>query len=342
MPMRRLAALQLENTGTRVQRWAEAGPEAFREWTRRLDPSGDYDPALHRLIVKRTIEEIGGLLEGAGERGVDLVLLPEMTLPVESLLRPSARELMKEICAWCVPEYLERAGAAARKYGMAVASCLYRTDEERIYNSGILTDETGAVAGVYDKVHLPCPAVVEPETVTEAGFAEAGKSFAVFECRAGRVGFMICYDIDFPESAACLALNGAEILLHPTVGYNFPDEEESMGEARLRTRAVDTMRPLVYANFGKTPGCSCVITHSGAVAAKIGREAPALAVADVAVGEPRGVGMFWPGYEHRGTILRKRRPDAYGVLTQPVPPVLEGEQQPGTPLYDYLPEVGLP
>jgi N-carbamoylputrescine amidase len=300
-----------------------------------------YDPYLHREVVSRTIEVVAGLLTQAGELGIDLVLLPEATLPTGQLMRPKTREAFQAMCAWSVGEYLERIAPIARQYEMAIASCVYQAEGEKLYNAGILTDETGQVAGIYHKVHLPCPAAGDPETATEAGVFEAGNSYPVFECRAGKVGFLICYDIDFPESASCLALNGAEILLHPTVGYNFPDEEEGMGEARLRTRAVDTMRPLIYANFGKTPGCSCVINHSGTVVAKVGREAPAFAFADVSVGGPRGQDMFWAGYEHRSTLLRKRRPDTYGVLAQAIPPVLAGEKKEGERLYDYRPEVGL-
>jgi len=340
---KRLAALQLQRTDDLIRQWAQDDPKTFRDWGPRLDPLKEYyDPDLHRQVVRGTIEVIAGLLSRAGEMGIDLILLPEASLPTGQLMRPRTREAFLKMCAWSVGEYLDRIVSIARQHEMAIASCVYHAEGGKIYNAGILTDEAGSVAGVYHKVHLPCPAIVEPETLTEAGVLEAGSGYPVFECRAGKVGFMICYDIDFPESASCLALEGAEILLHPTVGYNFPDEEEGMGEARLRTRAVDTMRPLIHANFGLVPGCSCVINHSGTVAAKMGRESPAIVFADIAVGAPRGQDMFWPDYEHRSTILRKRRPDTYGVLVQPIPPALEGEHQEGERLYDYQPEVDLP
>ncbi|MBI2299822.1 MAG: carbon-nitrogen hydrolase family protein [Armatimonadetes bacterium] len=198
----------------------------------------------------------------------------------------------------------------------------------------------GDVAGIYHKVHLPCDIAWDS---TEAGMFVAGHEYPVFDTPIGRVGFQICYDIDFPEGSTALALNGCELLLHPTLGYNFPDEEETVAEARLRTRAVDNSFPLLYSNFGPTPGRSCVIGANGNVLACAGRGVDAMAVADVDLRATRHQDWGSIGYpDHRLVIARKRRPDTYGVLTQRVPPYLNDHPAaPGQRTYEYGDDVGL-
>src|SRR2546426_6575432 len=46
-----------------------------------------------------------------------------------------------------------------------------------------------------------------------------GESFPVFSTPdLGGVGMLICYDMVFPEAARCLALDGVDIIFHPTLG----------------------------------------------------------------------------------------------------------------------------
>ena len=70
------------------------------------------------------------------------------------------------------------------------------------YNTAVCVDGTG-VLGVHRKVHLPLR--------EDASYA-SGDAFAAFDTPVGRLGMMICYDKAFPESARCLALDGAEIV----------------------------------------------------------------------------------------------------------------------------------
>jgi predicted amidohydrolase len=60
---------------------------------------------------------------------------------------------------------------------------------------------------VYRKIHL---------FMDEMDLFAAGEEpFSVVEAAGARLGMMICYDWYFPESARSLALQGAQILLHP-------------------------------------------------------------------------------------------------------------------------------
>ena len=335
----RIAAIQPQRVDALVHTLACREPERYREWRKRLDVRADaYDPDLQRHVLGEYVEHLCGLLRRAGEAGCDLALLPECTLPVGGPY-PAGRDRLEEACLAAEPLWLERTAPIAREFEMLIAGCYYRCEGDRLYNDAVLMDERGEVAGIYHKVHLPCPLGWE---VTEAGLFTAGSEHPVFETRVGRIGFQICYDIDFPEGCRCLALNGAEIILHPTVGYAFPDEEEVVAEARLRTRATDSSVVIVYANFGPAPGRSAIYAPNGNQIACCGRGADVFVFADLDARAPRtqnwGEGL---AHDHRDQLARKRRPDTYGALVEQRPRALEGAAGSAGRLYEYPPEVGL-
>lgn len=331
-----------------MARWAGSESRDLEELRRRLDPTDDgYDDDTFRAWMAYWQRYLLGLVAEAGARGVELLLLPENTLPTGTLKRVGMEERLREVCRWSAEAYLSQLAGIARQSGMVVGSCLNYVDGQHLVNAGILTDERSEIAGIYHKTHLP-GYEDERTNSSEAAILRAGSEYPVFETKVGKIGFQICYDIVFPEPSRILALQGADVILHPSAGYNFPDEEEVVGEARLRVRAAENSVALVYANFAvrsrsyQCGGRSCVIDRRGAMVACAGRQ-EGLAVADVDLEAPRIPGWLRPGYEHREHIWRKRRPDTYGLLTELRPPVLselhEAKQE---PLYHYRQDVGLP
>jgi predicted amidohydrolase len=88
-----------------------------------------------------------------------------------------------------------------------------------VYNTAVLIDREGNVAGKYRKVYLPREEV-------EKGITP-GNDYPVFQTDFGTVGMMICYDVFFAEPARALANKGAEIILMPIWGG-----DETLGKAR--------------------------------------------------------------------------------------------------------------
>lgn len=95
----------------------------------------------------------------------------------------------------------------AKQYRQKVVFGFPEKKEDCLFNSACFIDEEGEVLGTYQKVHL---------WDEEPKYFEAGSSFPVWNTTIGKIGIMICYDTEFPESARSLALNGAEIILAPT------------------------------------------------------------------------------------------------------------------------------
>jgi len=102
----------------------------------------------------------------------------------------------------------------AKKYRMYVAGGIVRKVDkpDRIFNTALLYDRRGRLAGAYDKIHP-----YSPEN-NEQGVTP-GTKVPVFETDFGTVGFMICYDSWFPDVCQLLALKGAEIILFPNAGH---------------------------------------------------------------------------------------------------------------------------
>ena len=346
--MARLAALQPKPVDELFAEWATLSGQALESARALVDPASEcYEDRPFRGWLAFYQRYLMGKIAEAGANGVNLLLLPENTLPTGAFKKASLRQIALEVFQWSSADFLSQLAEVARAHQMAVGSCLNYVDDGRLVNAGVLTNERGDISGIYHKTHLPS-SEDEQRNSSEAASLSAGSAYPVFETKVGRVGFQICYDIDFPEPSRILALQGADVILHPSAGYNFPDEEELVGEARLRVRAAENSVALVYSNFAvrrltyACGGRSCVIDQRGAMVACAGR-GEGLAMADVELGAPRMSGWVRPGYEHREHIWRKRRPETYGLLTDLHPPVLdELHEAQQTPLYHYREDVGLP
>ena len=129
---------------------------------------------------------------------------------------------------------------------------------------------------------------------------------------------LICYDMVFPEAARCLALEGADVVFHPTLGGAAVGDED-ISLAAFRTRAVDNFIYLVVAMRGQG---SMIISPQGKVVATAkGPDALAIAEIDPSGGREGG-DAFNTQRDMRGRLFRERVPEAYGILTDPDPPVL--------------------
>jgi len=88
-----------------------------------------------------------------------------------------------------------------------------------MYNTSVLLDRSGNLVGKYRKVYIPREEI--------EGGVTPGSDYPVFDTDFGRIGMMICWDIQYTDPARALALAGAELLLIPIAGGN-----QTLGKAR--------------------------------------------------------------------------------------------------------------
>ena len=112
-----------------------------------------------------------------------------------------------------------RLGELARRRSSYVAAGIYEREGPAIYNTAVLIDRAGNLAGKYRKVYLPREEV-------EAGLTP-GSDYPVFSTDFGTVGMMICYDVFFADPARALATKGAELIVMPIWGG-----DETLAKAR--------------------------------------------------------------------------------------------------------------
>jgi predicted amidohydrolase len=143
-------------------------------------------------------------LDRAAEDKPDIVCLGE-----ELLLEGSSRPYAGAAEAIPGPS-TERLGEKARTYGMYIVAGLTERDGATDYNTAVLIDRHGRVAGKYRKVHLPREEV-------EGGLTPGG-AYPVFDTDFGRIGLMICWDAEYVDAARAMAVQGAEILFVPAAG----------------------------------------------------------------------------------------------------------------------------
>jgi predicted amidohydrolase len=187
----------------------------------------------------------------------------------------------------------------------------------RRYNTAVCVHD-GELLGVHRKVHLPLR-----EDVTY----DVGDNFGAFETPVGRLGMLICYDKAFPESARCLAIDGAQLIACLSAWpasrtAPAPDLADDRWTHRfdLLDRAGALQNQVVWAASNQTGefgalrfvGSAKVVGPGGEVLATTGT-APGEAITtvdvDAAVAAARRVMPY----------LRNRRPETYRAL-ETVPP----------------------
>ncbi len=252
-----------------------------------------------------------GRLEEAAAAGVELLVLPECAIP--GYMFGSLEEAMPFADEVPGPS-TDALEAACRRLGTHVVCGLLERDGDLLRNSAVLVGPDGLV-GVYRKTHLPFLGVDR--------FTTPGDELPVFDTPLGRIGVEICYDLRFPEVTRTLALQGAEIVAHPT---NFPMAAKVQTELITVARAAENRVYLLTANrvgkerWGEFCGWSQIVDPFGKRLAEAGETEEALLVADVEVEKARDKDYVIPG-EYELYLFGDRRPELYGALVEEMQPV---------------------
>jgi predicted amidohydrolase len=183
-------------------------------------------------------EQFFGVVNEAGRQGCDIVLLGEtITMPA----RGDVPALEKAVS---VPgPVTEKFSELARKWKMYIIVGLLENENGSLYNTAVLIGRDGSIAGKYRKVFLPLEDI-------ECGIIP-GDSYPVFETDFGKIGIMICYDIQFVDPGRALSAQGAEIIFVPNWGNVLPAGVRAMeNHVWLASSGYDTPTD-IYDPFGK-------------------------------------------------------------------------------------------
>lgn len=183
----------------------------------------------------------------AKELGADIALFPEMWSNGYSIYdRPVEQWTAEAISAGS--EFVNAFGSLAEELDMAIAVTFLEQHEGGPRNSMVLFDRFGRRKITYAKVHT-CDFDVERNLTPGEEFYVAALDTA---CGEVKVGSMICYDREFPESARILMLKGAELILVPNA---CPMEINRLSQ--LRARAYENMLAVATCSYpDSVPDCN--------------------------------------------------------------------------------------
>lgn len=178
--------------------------------------------------------------------GADIALFPEMWSVGYTI--PENKKVLRESSIEVNSIFVQTFRNLAQELNMAIGITFLEKFEPLPRNTLCLFDRFGKLVLTYAKVHT-CDFGDECRL-------NAGEDFYVTdldtEKGSVKIGAMICYDREFPESARVLMLKGAEIILVPNA---CPMEINRLSQ--LRSRAFENMIGIATVNYPKgQPDCN--------------------------------------------------------------------------------------
>lgn len=186
------------------------------------------------------------MVRKAAEAGANVILLPEL-FEREYFCQQRCYEFYQYAEETNVNAAVQMGIRLAKELGVVLPISFYEKDVNNLYNSIACIDADGKILGVYRKTHIPDDHYYQEKFY----FTPGDSGFQVFRTRFGTIGVGICWDQWFPETARCMALEGAELLLYPTAIGSEPILEcDSMPHWRrcMQGHAASNLIPVVAAN----------------------------------------------------------------------------------------------
>ncbi|MFK3790463.1 N-carbamoylputrescine amidase [Pseudomonas piscis] len=265
------------------------------------------------------LERAEQLVCEAAARGGQVILLQELFATPYFCIEQQHRHLA------LAEEYgqsriLKRFAALAKELGVVLPLSWFERAGTAYFNSLSVADADGRLLGVYRKTHIPNAIGYQEKEY----FSPGDTGFKVWDTAFGRLGVGICWDQWFPETARCLALQGAEVLLFPTAIGSEPGaadlDSKDHWQMTMRGHAAANLLPVVAANrVGREVarsdselhmqfyGSSFICDHKGRLLAEADRDTTGMLLHELDLAAMAEERRTWG-------IFRDRRPEMYGPL----------------------------
>lgn len=252
----------------------------------------------------------------AAEGGAQIILLQELfQTPYFCIEKDYAHQAHAK--ALTDDRAVQHFSVLAKRLGVVLPISYYESAGNTFFNALAMIDADGAVLGNYRKTHIPHATGYEEKFY----FTPGDTGFRVFDTRFAKLGCGICWDQWFPETARCLVMAGAEVLMFPTAIGSEPGQPQfdSAGhwQRTMQGHAAANMVPLVASNRVGTEhgpnlemtfyGSSFIADHTGAKVAEANRVDETYLTATFDLDAVRSYRQSW------GT-WRDRRPETYGAI----------------------------
>ena len=264
------------------------------------------------------------MVRDAAAEGAKLILLPEL---FERQYFCQERQYGYYRFAKSVKENeaVQRLTVVSEELSVVLPVSIYERDCTTLYNTVVMLD-CGKNLGIYRKTHIPDDHFYQ-ETFY---FTPGNTGFKVFDTSCGKVGIGICWDQWFPETARCLALLGADIILYPTaIGSEPILGVDSVGhwQRTMQGHAAANIIPVAAANRIGTEkvlpceenayqesalnfyGSSFLTDETGKILSAAERDTEEIIFAEYDFALLRETRLEWG-------MFRDRRPEMYGRIVE--------------------------
>ena len=278
-----------------------------------------------------TVKRLMELMKEAKSFNCDIVAFPELALTTFFPRWPIEDEVEldsfyeTEMPGPTTRPLFDLASQLGIGFSLGYAELDIRNGVKRRFNSSVLVDKTGRIAGRYRKIHLPGHADVldRPGQHLEKRFFEVGDlGFPVFRAFGAIMGMCICNDRRWPETYRVLGLQGVEMVLlgyNSPVGLGDPYELDALepfhnhlvmqsGAYQNATWVIGVAKAGFEEGFNMI-GQTCIIAHSGEIVAMCCTMGDELVVrkCDLDMAIPYRADIF--------NFAAHRRPEHYKLIT---------------------------
>jgi len=196
-----------------------------------MSNEGKFKVGLIQMAMSADVDEnlrrAAAFVEEAAEKGAEIICLPEMFRSQYFCQREDIR--LFDLSEPIPGPSTDLLGQVAKSKKVTVIAPVFEKRAVGIHhNSLAVIDESGAVNGIYRKMHIPD----DPAYYEKFYFVPGDLGWKTFETPKAKIGTLICWDQWFPEGARLTALQGAEALFYPTaIGWH-PAEKEQVGASQ--------------------------------------------------------------------------------------------------------------
>lgn len=270
--------------------------------------------------LPNNVDKAESLIRQAAGQGANIILLQELFETPYFCIEQ--QEKYYDLAASLKEnQTIERFQQLAKELNVVLPFSWFEKADHAFFNSLAMVDADGSILGVYRKAHLPDG----PGYQEKHYFNPGDTGFRVWETKFAKIGAGICWDQWFPESARCMALQGAELLMYPTAIGSEPApappiDSQGHWQRVMQGHAAANIMPLVASNRIGTEtatvdencsitfyGSSFIADHTGAKVEEANRTDEQVLVHTFDLEAVRK-------YREEWGVFRDRRPELYAPL----------------------------
>lgn len=195
--------------------------------------------------LEDNLKKVETKIREAAKNGANIILLPEL-FERQYFCQERRYEYYAYAKETLDNDAVKMALKLSGELSILILVSFYELSGNSTYNT-LAYVEDGKLLGTYRKMHIPDDHYYQEKFY----FTPGNTGFKAFDTKYGRIGTGICWDQWFPETARCLALNGAELIFFPTAIGSEPIlnvDSSSHWQRVMMGHAAANIVPVIVAN----------------------------------------------------------------------------------------------